>query len=155
MTEVIDFLNANQSYVRKRVYDPNGPKVGGVYPKFLSEGQYSAVAKTLICVASRVPYCLVLGYERRADLKRLSKELSTTRFQLAQPDDVTCFTGFKVGSVSPIMPNRQIRTVFDTYLVKHSHLYVNAGEPGVQIRVQTESVLSLLNAQIATFSEPL
>lgn len=155
MTEVATFLKGNQSYVRQRFYDPSSQRVGGVYPKFLRTEKYGSVAKTLICVSGHDPYCLVLGYDRRANLKALARTLGASRFQLAKRDEVTELTGFKIGSVSPVMPERKITTIFDSLLADHPYIYVNGGQPGVQLRVKTNETIALLSATVVSFSEPI
>lgn len=151
MNKVAHFLNENSVHARVRFYDPDAPKETSVYPRFLSSKKHGSVAKTLICLSGKQPYCLVLGYDGRADLKKLARTLNLSRFQFAKPEQVTEFTGYKIGSVSPVMPGRQLPTVFDEQLVGYTHLYLNAGQPGAQVRAPTIPVIELLNGKIVSF----
>ena len=152
MNEVAQILRDEKIHVRTRYYDPTAPKEQTVFPRFLTKEKYGAVAKTLICISGKQAYCLVLGYNARADLKKLARWLKVSRFQLAKPEQVTELTGYKIGSVSPVMPEKQLPTIFDQQLSGHTHLYLNGGQPGTQIRVPTGSLIEFLNGEVTDFA---
>lgn len=135
-------------YVRVRAHMPKTE----VFPRFLPPSRHAAVVKTLICKAKDRVFCLVLSYGARADLKRVARAFGTSRIDMVSDDQVLDLTGFRVGAVSPVINSDVITFVCDRALLGLSHLYINGGQHGLQLRVRSEHLLQLRPFLILDFA---
>ncbi|EDQ31656.2 hypothetical protein HPDFL43_17600 [Hoeflea phototrophica DFL-43] len=141
-------LRAQGHYIRQRYHKPHE----GVYPNFLTNELRGSVLKTLICQAADRRFCLVLGYERRVDFKRLATALGSSRIELIPQEDVAEATGgFMSGAVTPFL-DTDLEFVCDEAVTSFSHVYVNGGRPGNQLRIRVSSLLAMRRFQVLEFT---
>ncbi|MCY3832381.1 MAG: aminoacyl-tRNA deacylase [Chloroflexi bacterium] len=114
------------------------------------------VFKTLVAEApgSPKPILVMLPSNRQLDLKRLAKALGVKKAALASQADAERLTGLQVGGISALalMPKR-----WDVYLdrcaLAPDHIVISAGKRGVQLRLVTSALITLLGCRVITVAE--
>ncbi|HLA44939.1 MAG TPA: YbaK/EbsC family protein, partial [Aggregatilineales bacterium] len=86
---------------------------------------------------------------RQLDLKKLAKVAGYKKLAMARHADAENWTGLKTGGISPLMlMDRGWRVFVDQSAVELPHLYLSAGQRGLNLRVPATDLLRLLTATV-------
>jgi Cys-tRNA(Pro)/Cys-tRNA(Cys) deacylase len=110
------------------------------------------VYKTLVVEAegSPKPFLVLIASNRQLDLKRLAAVAGVKKVHMAAHKDAEALTGLKVGGISALALTQKNWIVFiDQPATEHQHIMVSAGQRGMDLRVPTMALISLLHARIA------
>ncbi|OHT20678.1 Cys-tRNA(Pro) deacylase [Edaphosphingomonas haloaromaticamans] len=130
-------------------YDPGADRVGlqaaealGVPP-----GQ---VLKTLMALVDGKPVCAIVPSDREVAMKKLAAALGGKSAEMMKPADAERITGYKVGGVSPFGQMRKVPVAIEEGALGHDAVFLNAGQRGLQVRIDPRDAAALLEARAAT-----
>jgi len=129
-------------------YDPNADRIGMQAAEALGE-QPSRVLKTLMAYVDRKPVCVILPSDREVALKKLAAAVDGKSAQMMPPADAERISGYKVGGISPFGQKRQLPTILEEQALANELVYVNAGQRGLQIRLDPQTLVRVLGAKVA------
>lgn len=114
--------------------------------------QPSRVLKTLMAYVDRKPVCVILPSDREVALKKLAAAAAGKSAQMMPPADAERMSGYKVGGISPFGQKRQLPTIVEEQALGNELVYVNAGQRGLQVRLDPQTLVRLLDAKVAPIS---
>jgi Cys-tRNA(Pro) deacylase len=91
--------------------------------------ELSRIVKTLVLDCDGRPAAVLVPGDRRADLRKVARELGCTSVRVAATDEVEAATGFPPGGVAPFPLPRVDRVLIDRSLLAHEVVWVGAGSP--------------------------
>ena len=112
----------------------------------------SRVLKTLMAYVDRKPVCVILPSDREVALKKLAAAAAGKSAQMMPPADAERMSGYKVGGISPFGQKRQLPTIVEETALGNDLVFVNAGQRGLQVRLDPQTLLRLLDAKVAPIS---
>ena len=87
------------------------------------------------------------------DLKGLARALGEKKVHLATQKQAERLTGLQTGGISPLMLlERGFQVVIDISAQSWEEIYISGGQRGLNIRLPTEALIKLTNAQMAAIS---
>ncbi len=96
------------------------------------------------------PFLVMLAANRHLNLKALAAVAGEKKIKMATHKDAEALTGLKVGGISALALTHKHWTVFlDQPATEHQHILISAGQRGMDLRVPTMALVSLLHARIA------
>ena len=110
------------------------------------------VYKTLVVEAegSGKPFLVMIAANRHLDLKRLAAVAGAKKVRMASHKDAEAMTGLKVGGISALALTHKNWTVFlDQPATQHQHILISAGQRGLDLRVPTMALVSVVRARLA------
>ena len=87
----------------------------------------------------------------RVDMRKAA-EVSGCQLEKADAASIREHTGFAIGGVSPLGHKNPIRTFFDPHLLTFNVIWAAAGTPNHNFDCDPNSLLSVLDAQVADFT---
>ena len=129
-------------------YDPNADRIGLQAAEALGEPP-SRVLKTLMAYVDRKPVCVILPSDREVALKKLAATVEGKSAQMMPAADAERISGYKVGGISPFGQKRQLPTILEAQALDHELVFVNAGQRGLQVRLDPQLLVRLLDAKVA------
>ena len=113
------------------------------------------VYKTLVVepVGSKKPCLALIAADRVLDLKRLAAAVGTKKVMMAAHKDAERMTGLQVGGISALaLTHKNWPVYLDQLALENEHLLVSAGQRGMQLRVPTTALITVVGATIAEIS---
>jgi Cys-tRNA(Pro)/Cys-tRNA(Cys) deacylase len=132
-------------------YDPTAPRIGLQAAEALGV-EPDAVLKTLMAEVDGKPVCVVLPSDREVSMKALARAFAGKSAQMMKPADAERLTGYVIGGVSPFGQKRRFPTAFDASALKHALVFINAGQRGLQVRLDPRDAVATLQARQADVS---
>ncbi len=129
-------------------YDPGSERVGLQAAEALGEPP-ARVLKTLMAKVDGRPVCAILPSDRTVAMKKLATALGGRAAEMMTPAEAERLTGYRVGGVSPFGQKRQVPTVLERTALEQPFVFVNAGQRGLQTRLEPEEVRRAAGALIA------
>ena len=68
---------------------------------------------------------------------------------MMKPADAERATGYKVGGISPFGQMKPARTAIEEQALAHAHVFINAGQRGLQVRLSPRDAADMLKAIVA------
>ncbi len=82
------------------------------------------------------------------NLKKLAKAMGVKKLKMATHAEAECLTGLQVGGISPLaLLNKGFVMVLDVSAENHSHVFVSAGQKGINLRVPVADLLRITRAR--------
>jgi Cys-tRNA(Pro)/Cys-tRNA(Cys) deacylase len=135
--------------VHAYAYDPNAPSVGlQAAAEELGEAP-QRVLKTLMALVDERPVCVIVPSDREVSMKKLAAACGGKAAQMMRPEDAERVSGYKVGGVSPFGQRRVVPTFVEQDALAQPYVFINAGQRGLQVRLDPKDACALLNAKIA------
>ncbi|GGC87382.1 Cys-tRNA(Pro) deacylase [Chelatococcus reniformis] len=134
--------------VHAYAYDPYAERVGLQAAEALGEPP-ERVLKTLMAMVDGKPVCAIVPSDREVSMKKLAAALGGKSAQMMKPADAERLTGYKVGGISPFGQMRAPRVVLEEAALAHASVYINAGQRGLQVRLDPREALRLLDGVAA------
>ena len=130
-------------------YDPDAQHTGLQAAEALGE-QPSRVLKTLMALVDGKPVCAMVPSDAEVSMKKLAAAFGGKSAQMMKPGDAERFTGYKVGGISPFGQMRNVLTVIETTALTQMYVFINAGQRGLQVKLDPRDALKALGAQSAS-----
>lgn len=128
-------------------YDPAADRIGIQAAAALGESP-SKVLKTLMTVVDGKPVCVILPSDREIALKKLAAAMNGKTASMMPPADAERIAGYRVGGISPFAQRRKCPTVFEAEALDHELVFVNAGQRGLQVRLDPHAAVKILQALV-------
>lgn len=129
-------------------YDSGADRIGLQAAEALGEPP-SRVLKTLMTKVDGKPACVVLPSDREVSMKKLAAALGGKTAEMMAPADAERITGYRVGGISPFGQKRPAPTVIEQEALTEPYVFVNAGQRGLQLRLDPTAARSVLGALAA------
>jgi Cys-tRNA(Pro)/Cys-tRNA(Cys) deacylase len=116
---------------------------------------YFMVYKTLVAQpeGQDKPALAIIPSELRLDLKRLAQAAGVKKARMVSHKDAEAMTGLKVGGISALALREKHWPVYlDQSASELEHIVISAGQRGIQIRVPTGPLISLLRPRLAAIA---
>jgi Cys-tRNA(Pro)/Cys-tRNA(Cys) deacylase len=116
------------------------------------------VYKTLVVLpdmAAPKPVLVMLAAHQTLDLKRLAAAAGEKKMKMAAHKEAEALTGLKVGGISALaLTHKNWKVFLDRAAADQEHILISAGQRGLDLRVPTASLITLLRARLADVSRP-
>ena len=130
-------------------YDPDAESIGLQAAEALGEPP-SRVLKTLMAELDGKPVCVVLPSDREVSMKKLAAALGGKSASMMKPADAERLTGYHVGGISPFGQKKNVPTAIESAALSEPYVFINAGQRGLQIRLDPKHAQNALKAVAAT-----
>ncbi|NJH99499.1 Cys-tRNA(Pro) deacylase [Staphylococcus hyicus] len=108
------------------------------------------VYKTLVLEnADRDHFVCVIPVSAQLDLKSAAQQFHQKKLQLMPIDDLNRVTGYVRGGCSPLGMKTPLPTIIDCSALSQETIYISAGKRGVQMGVDSKTLISIGNARCA------
>jgi Cys-tRNA(Pro)/Cys-tRNA(Cys) deacylase len=71
---------------------------------------------------------------------------------MMKPADAERVTGYTVGGISPFGQKRAVPTVLEERALRFDYVFINAGQRGLQVRLDPKAALAVLSGKAASLS---
>jgi Cys-tRNA(Pro)/Cys-tRNA(Cys) deacylase len=129
-------------------YDPNAERVGLQAAEALGESP-ERVLKTLMALVDGKAVCVIVPSDKEVSMKKLAAAFGGKSAQMMAPADAERVTGYKVGGISPFGQMRKVPTAIEVQALAHELVYMNAGQRGLQVRLDPNAAMRVLGAVAA------
>lgn len=129
-------------------YDPGADRVGLQAAEALGVPP-SQVLKTLMALVDGKPVCAIVPSDREVAMKKLAAALGGKSAEMMKPADAERITGYKVGGISPFGQMRKVPVAIEEAALGHDAVFLNAGQRGLQVRIDPRDAAALLEARAA------
>lgn len=108
------------------------------------------VFKTIVLTGDRTRYfvCVVPG-DCEIDLKKASKAVGNKKSELLPLKELLPLTGYIRGGCSPIGMKKPFPTFFHTTALDFDHIFVSAGQRGLQLKISPADLIGYVGASTA------
>lgn len=130
-------------------YDPDAESIGLQAAHALDEHP-SRVLKTLMAELDGKPVCVVLPSDREVSMKKLAAALGGKSATMMKPADAERLTGYHVGGISPFGQKKAVPTAIELAALSEPHVFINAGQRGLQLRLDPTDAARALKAVTAS-----
>lgn len=112
------------------------------------------VFKTLvICDLQQSHAVAIVPVAQHVDMKKAAKQLGLKKCQMALPEDVSRYTGYVLGGVSPVGQKRRLSTVIDSSAQQFETIYVSAGKRGLELCLSPQDLALAISASFANIAK--
>ena len=113
------------------------------------------IIKSLVFHIDGTPLLVINNGLTRVDRRKLAAHLGVGRkkVKFASPDTAFALTGYVVGSMPPFGHKQKLRTLVDTAVTQLDILYGGGGDIDAMMRLTSQEVLSVSQAEVVPFSE--
>lgn len=129
-------------------YDPSAERIGLQAAEAIGEPPHR-VLKTLMAEVDGKPVCVVVPSDKEVSMKKLAAAFGGKSAQMMKPADAERITGYHVGGISPFGQKRQVPTALEVAALSETHVYINGGQRGLQVRLSPQDAVSALKAVAA------
>jgi Cys-tRNA(Pro)/Cys-tRNA(Cys) deacylase len=129
-------------------YDPGADRVGLQAAEALAQPP-DRVLKTLMALVDGKPVCVIVPSDREVSMKKLAAAFGGKSAQMMKPADAERLSGYKVGGISPFGQKRKVPTAIEARSLEHDEVFLNAGQRGLQVRLDPRAAQRLLEAVAA------
>jgi Cys-tRNA(Pro)/Cys-tRNA(Cys) deacylase len=126
-------------------YDPGADRIGLHAAEALGESP-ERVLKTLMALVDGKPVCVIVPSDREVVMKKLAAAYGAKSAGMMVPADAERITGYKVGGISPFGQMRKVPVAMDVQALSHDLVFINAGQRGLQVRLDPNVALRVLGA---------
>ncbi len=107
------------------------------------------VFKTLVLRGDRhgLFVCVIPG-DAEVDLKKAAKASGNKKAEMIAMKELLPLTGYIRGGCSPIGMKKPFPTYFHSTATTFSHIYVSAGQRGLQLRIEPAALIGYVGAEV-------
>ena len=134
-------------------YDPGAERIGlqaaealGVPPGIVLK---TLMAQLVDGAGTKRPVCVVVPSDREVSMKKLAAAFAGKSAEMMAPADAERLTGYHVGGISPLGQKRKVPAALDASALEQDAVYVNAGQRGLQLRLDPRDLKAVLGAVVA------
>ncbi|MBB5751284.1 Cys-tRNA(Pro) deacylase [Prosthecomicrobium pneumaticum] len=129
-------------------YDPGADRIGMQAAEALGELP-RRVLKTLMAEVDGKPVCVVVPSDHEVSMKKLAAAFGGKSAAMMKPDAAERLTGYHVGGISPFGQKRPVPTAIEIAALDEPHVFINAGQRGLQVRLAPKDAQTALGAKAA------
>lgn len=108
------------------------------------------VYKTLVVVREKgKPFLTIIAAPQHLNLKKMAKAVSEKKLQMATHKEAEQITKLQVGGISALaLLNKGFTIILDQSAQAQTHIYVSAGEKGINLKVPVDGLIQVTEAQV-------
>lgn len=106
---------------------------------------------TLIIKVDGAYIAAIICGNNRISFKKLKQALQAKDVRMADPQEIFNITGAHIGEISLV--NQGLKTVIDSNVLKNKNCYGGCGISMTTLRINTDDLVRITNAQILDFAE--
>jgi Cys-tRNA(Pro)/Cys-tRNA(Cys) deacylase len=129
-------------------YDPDADRIGIQAAEALGEPP-RRVLKTLMALVDGKPVCVIVPSDREVSMKKLAAAFGGKSAQMMKPAEAERSSGYTVGGISPFAQRREVPTVLEEQALTEEFVFINGGQRGLQVRLDTKAALEVLGGKAA------
>ena len=129
-------------------YDPNAERIGLQAAEAIGEHP-SRVLKTLMAELDGKPVCVVVPSDKEVSMKKLASAFGGKSAAMMKPANAEKLTGYVRGGISPFGQKKRVPTVLEQSAFEHASVFINAGQRGLQVKLDPRAAASVLEAKVA------
>lgn len=149
-TNAIRALDKAKLTYTVHTYENDGTAVDGVTVAQKTGLPVEKVYKTLVTVGhSREHYVFVIPVAAELDLKAAARSVGEKSVEMIHVADINKLTGYIRGGCSPIGMKKHFPTYIHHTAGQFDHIYVSAGQRGLQIRIAPGDLIREARAEVA------
>lgn len=150
VTNVMRILTQKRIAYTPHEYAHGSEPVDGITVASLLGRDPSCVYKTLVaCGASGAYYVFVIPADHELQLKKAAKAAGEKSVHMLPLAQLTPLTGYVRGGCSPIGMKKHFPTYIHHTAGQFDHIYVSAGQRGLQIRIAPGDLIREARAEVA------
>ncbi len=113
------------------------------------------VFKTLVttCVKNKKYYVFVIPASKELDLKKAAIVSNEKNIEMIHQKELLPLTGYIHGGCSPIGMKKQFKTFIDDSINDFDSIYISGGKVGLQIKIDTTSLIHFINATVVSLTK--
>jgi Cys-tRNA(Pro)/Cys-tRNA(Cys) deacylase len=92
------------------------------------------------------PVCVIVPADCEISMKKLAAAFHGKSARMMRPAEAERLTGYKVGGISPFGQRRQVPVAIEASALAEDYVFVNAGQRGLQVRLDPKDLQRLLAA---------
>lgn len=141
--EVVTYGDGDTFHSAEEVAEMTGVPVEMVYKTLVVEPAETGAKPCLALIAA----------DKSLDLKKVAAALGVKKVRMAAHKDAEQLTGLQVGGISPLaLTHKNWPVLLDQPATQLEHILLSAGQRGMQLRVPTAALLTLVRARIAAIT---
>ncbi|MCE2563608.1 aminoacyl-tRNA deacylase [Komagataeibacter sp. FNDCF1] len=115
----------------------------------------ACVLKTLVVEVDRtIPVCLVVPADHKVNFKKVAALFGGRNARMMAPEKSAALTGFRSGGTSPFGQATPLPVVLSDIAMDQPHVYINAGDRGLVVRITPVDAQKVVDAKVADISAP-
>ncbi|KON65195.1 Cys-tRNA(Pro)/Cys-tRNA(Cys) deacylase YbaK [Komagataeibacter europaeus] len=153
-TKATEFLTASgvPFSVHDYEYAPGGGLIGMQAAQSIGADP-ACVLKTLVVEVDRkTPACLVVPADHKVNFKKVAALFGGRNARMMSPEKSAELTGFRSGGTSPFGQEHQLPVILSADAMACPHVYVNAGDRGLVVRIAPADAQKVVAARVADIS---
>lgn len=96
------------------------------------------------------PLLVMVPADRQLDLKKLAQVVGAKKLKMATQAEAERLTGLQVGGISPLaLLNKGFMMIIDASAESHTHIFVSAGQKGINLKLPVADLLRITQARRA------
>lgn len=108
------------------------------------------VFKTIVLHGEKVGHFVcVLPGDKEIDLKKAAKAAGAKKAELIAMKELLPLTGYIRGGCSPVGMKKMFPTFFHHTALDFPHIYVSAGQRGLQFKIDPQALIEYVGAEVA------
>jgi Cys-tRNA(Pro)/Cys-tRNA(Cys) deacylase len=132
-------------------YDPGAERIGLQAAEALGQPP-GRVLKTLMAKVDGAPVCVVVPSDREVSMKKLAAAFGGKAAAMMDRAEAERITGYRIGGVSPFGQKRPAPTAIEAAALSEPYVFVNAGQRGLQARLDPQAACRALGAVVASLT---
>lgn len=101
------------------------------------------------------PMLVMIAADHHLNLKKLAKAVGEKKVRMATHADAEALTGLQVGGISPLaLLNKGFAMFIDTAVQSQTHIYISAGQRGLQIKIAVSDLINTTRTRYLEVSDP-
>ncbi|MBV1836857.1 Cys-tRNA(Pro) deacylase [Acetobacter estunensis] len=133
-------------------YAPDGGKIGLQAAQAIGENPEAVLKTLMVKVDRKQPVCVIIPSNHKLDLKALAALFGGRNARMIAPEEAQTMTGFQVGGISPFGQTEQAPVVIAEQAMKLDHIYVNAGDRGLVVKIAPADAQRAVDAKVGLIS---
>lgn len=137
------------------VYELPVEKIGALETADLLGVDPGLIFKTIVVMreGKGKPILAVVPGDKEVDLKALAQAVGEKKVHLSTQREAEKLTGLQAGGISPLaLLHRGFQVILDASAEGYSEIHISGGQRGLNLRLPTEALISLMGAKLATIS---
>lgn len=132
-------------------YEVDENDLSAIHVAELLKEDVNQVFKTLVLHGDKTGYfvCIIPG-DKEIDLKLAAKVSSNKKCDLIPMKELLPLTGYIRGACSPIGMKKHFPTYIHQSCMDFSHIYISAGQRGLQVKLSPADLIKEIRAEIST-----
>lgn len=95
------------------------------------------------------PMLVMIAADKQLDLKKFAAGIGLKKVSMASHADAERLTGLKVGGIGALaLVHKRWAVYLDKAATSHEHIYVSAGQRGINLKVPVNDLIRVLNVQL-------